>query len=114
VALSKAFASMLSLMAGPDVIWFHVPNGERRNIQTAVRLKRMGVKPGVSDYIIFVPSEGRLDVHFVELKTGAGRLSDNQRLFKRAVDNAGSISGMAHYHVVRSLGEAEELLSSIL
>jgi VRR-NUC domain len=34
---------------------FHIPNGGRRNVREAARLKAMGVKAGVSDYFLPVP-----------------------------------------------------------
>ena len=33
---------------------FHVPNGERRAIKTAIRLKKMGVVAGIPD--LFIPA----------------------------------------------------------
>ena len=40
----------------PDLrLLFHVPNGGAREIQTAARLKREGVVPGVPDYFLLVP-----------------------------------------------------------
>jgi hypothetical protein len=37
---------------------FHIPNGGRRNVREAARLKAMGVKAGVSDYFLPVPKYG--------------------------------------------------------
>jgi hypothetical protein len=34
---------------------FHCPNGEYRDKRTAVKLKAMGVLPGVADYVLPVP-----------------------------------------------------------
>jgi hypothetical protein len=38
----------------PDVRIFAIPNGEKRSIKTAIRLKSEGVSPGVPD--LFVPA----------------------------------------------------------
>jgi len=38
------------------LLYTHVPNGGLRNPVEASKLKRMGVKPGVPDYLIFEPS----------------------------------------------------------
>ncbi len=38
----------------PGVLIYHCPNGEKRSIKTAVRLKKMGVVAGIPD--LFVPS----------------------------------------------------------
>ena len=60
---------------------FHVPNGEQRDARTGARLKRMGVKRGVSDILLLVP-RGEWHGLCVELKrrTG-GRLSREQEEF---------------------------------
>lgn len=43
----------------PDLrLLFHVPNGGARDIQTAARLKKEGVVPGVPDYLLLVPRSG--------------------------------------------------------
>lgn len=48
-------------------LMFHIPNGGKRNITTAIRLKAEGVKAGVPD--IYLPA-ARGDFHglFIELK----------------------------------------------
>jgi hypothetical protein len=46
---------------------FHIPNGGNRNLREAARMKRMGVRPGVSDYHLPVP-RGLYHSLFVELK----------------------------------------------
>jgi hypothetical protein len=38
-----------------EVLWAHIPNGGFRHVTTAVRLKRLGVKPGVPDVLVFTP-----------------------------------------------------------
>ena len=37
--------------------YFHTPNGGRRNKREAAKLKRMGVKKGVSDWVVLNPNE---------------------------------------------------------
>jgi hypothetical protein len=36
----------------PDLLFWHTPNGEKRDIIIALKLKRMGVRPGVPDFFI--------------------------------------------------------------
>lgn len=55
---------------------FHVPNERSDKIQAA-NLKRMGVKPGVPDLILPVPS-GKYHGLFIEMKKAGGRVSDDQ------------------------------------
>jgi hypothetical protein len=53
----------------------HIASGEKRDLLTAQRLKRMGVMPGWPDLIFLGP---RGEVCFVELKAKGGRLSEAQ------------------------------------
>jgi hypothetical protein len=60
---------------------FHIPNGGRRNVREAARLKAMGVKAGVSDYFLPVPTYDPIDPEertlynglWIELKAGKNR-----------------------------------------
>jgi hypothetical protein len=79
-----------------DVVWFHVPNGEERFVAVAVKLKEMGVRPGVADVIMF----GRGVALAIELKTPDGKLSENQEGFRDAWTRAGG-----RYEIARNLGE---------
>jgi hypothetical protein len=47
---------------------FHIPNGGKRNGLEAIRFKRMGVKPGVSDVFLPVAKNGYHGL-WIELKT---------------------------------------------
>jgi hypothetical protein len=58
----------------PGWIFTHIASGERRDMVTAARLKRMGVMPGWPDLLFFGP--GR--VCWIELKAKGGRLSEAQ------------------------------------
>ena len=59
-------------------LMFHPPNGGKRHIVTATRLKAEGEQPGVPD--IWLPV-ARLGYHglVIELKTERGRLSTEQK-----------------------------------
>lgn len=58
---------------------FHIPNGGKRNMATAVRLKREGVKAGVPDLLLPVPREGFHGL-FIEIKrVKGGKTSEAQR-----------------------------------
>ena len=61
----------------PEWVWFHVPNGERRDVRTGARLKLMGVRPGVPDFLLISPYGS---VRLLELKRPLETLSDAQRL----------------------------------
>lgn len=88
----------LAAFAPEDVLWFHVPNGEKRDVITGAKLKRMGVVAGVSDLIVV---RRGLSL-FVEIKAEGGRQSESQRAFEQRVLEAG-----AAYVLVRNLREFE-------
>ena len=63
----------------PGLLIFHVPSGEVRDVATAMKLKRMGVIPGVADFLCF---KGPRRVA-LELKNATGRMSKAQQAFQR-------------------------------
>lgn len=84
-------------------IWFAVPNGEFRNIVTARKLRKMGVRPGVADYIMLHASGGYQIAYALELKREkGGRLSDDQKGFRDAWQAMGG-----HYEIAKTIGEIE-------
>lgn len=60
-----------------DPLFWHTPNGGKRHIGVAVKLKRQGVKPGVPDNFLAVP-RGAYHGFFLELKSDKGKLSEKQ------------------------------------
>ena len=72
----------------PDYIIFAVPNGGKRGIKEAGRLKDEGVKSGVSDLIIITHNK----VIFLEMKKLNGKLSDKQKDFNDNVEYLGYVS----------------------
>lgn len=87
-----------------DVLAFHVPNGEKRDPRTAAKLQAMGVRPGVSDFIVIVGGRA----HFIELKTGKGKVSVDQKVFLADAETAGCKTD-----VVRSMDELARVLNEI-
>ena len=78
---------------------FAVPNGGRRDAVTGAKLKAEGVIAGVSDLILLVPScnHGAL---MIEMKTGKGRQSEEQKRWQTIVERMGY-----RYVVCRSLDD---------
>lgn len=56
---------------------FHIPNGGKRNIVTARRLKAEGVKAGVPDLFLPVPRGGFHGL-FIEMKAGKNKTTEKQ------------------------------------
>ncbi len=96
-------------MLNPNVLWFHVPNGEMRNKRTAAKLKAMGVRPGVADLVFIRRAPWSLDclpeVLFLELKRRGMKQSDSQRAFEPDAKACG-----AQYHVADSVDAAIGIL----
>lgn len=67
---------------------FAIPNGGLRRIQTAVRLKKEGVKAGVPDLFLAVP-KGPYYGFFIEMKKEGGKLTENQKTWIKALREQG-------------------------
>jgi len=84
--------SKLSQSKYPELSLLHsIPNGGKRNIREASRLKKEGAKAGVSD--IFLPV-ARKEWHglYVELKVKGGKTSDNQKWWIAETTKQGYLS----------------------
>lgn len=57
---------------------FSVPNGGKRNITTAIKLKREGVKAGVPD-VFFPVAKNGFHGMFLEMKVGKNKPTDLQK-----------------------------------
>jgi hypothetical protein len=79
IGLHMSVAAFMRAALPPEVIFFHVPNGEVRDKATAGKLKAMGVLAGVYDFILIWPNA---QVSFLEIKVGANGLSPAQVEFK--------------------------------
>lgn len=69
---------------------FAIPNGGKRDIRIAQKLKAEGVKAGVPDICLPVPRKGFSSL-FIELKQPKGTNgSDNQKLWLEMLNQAGA------------------------
>lgn len=66
----------------------HIPNGGSRNVLEAANLKRQGVKAGVPDVCLPVPSSGRHGL-YIEMKYGKNKPTEKQRAWLTALKNQG-------------------------
>lgn len=85
-----AVANHLRVRGVPGLVWFHVPNGGRRSKVEAAIFKAMGVRAGVSDFILV--HQGK--VFALELKAPGGRLSESQMAFISDIDRAGAFTAV--------------------
>ena len=99
--------SMLRWCLRPDVLFWHTPNGEMRDVRVAQKLKAMGTLPGISDLqfhwveIDDTHTTKRRRVLHLELKIGKRPQNDAQIAFALAMKLLGD-----EYHVARSIDEA--------
>lgn len=90
-------------LATPGLIWWHTPNASgRRSPVAGAILKSMGVRPGVADITILLPT-GK--AAFIELKAGKGRLAEGQQTFRDDVERLG-----CQWAEARSLADVEAIL----
>lgn len=62
--------------------WFHTPNGGKRNLSTAAKMKRMGVKAGIPDIIIINKTLTNNTGICIELKIGRNKTTINQEMWR--------------------------------
>lgn len=80
---------------------FHIPNGGKRDLKTAARLKAEGVKPGVADLFLMLARGGYHGL-FIEMKpVKGGRQTEAQKEFERVCSEAGY-----RYVLAKGWGEA--------
>lgn len=70
---------------------YHIPNGGSRNKIEAANLKRQGVKAGVPDICLPV-ARGKYHGLYIELKHGKNKLSDNQKIWLKRLQNQGYLA----------------------
>lgn len=99
----------LSSSKYPELEWLHsVPNGGKRNLITAVKLKREGVKAGVPDLFLDVARGGFHGLR-LELKAGKNSATREQKLWIAGY----TARGYAAF-VVRGWEEAREKIVGYL
>lgn len=85
-----------------------IPNGGKRDIREAARLKKQGVTPGASDILCLVPND-KYNYLCLETKTETGTQSAEQKEFQKQVEAAGGL-----YLIYRSAAAGIEILKDYL
>lgn len=98
-SLHISVAGFLKRALPPEILWFHCPNGGKRNLKEASLLKAMGTLAGVPDLIFIMPNG---QAAFIELKTKTGEHSPEQITFAQRA----RLIGCA-YATCRSFEEVE-------
>jgi hypothetical protein len=81
-------ADLLAAFKRPGIVAYHTPNGGKRHISVANKLKKMGTLPGVADWTFLMPGARTV---FLELKDQEGRQWDSQVDFQRDVEALGCL-----------------------
>lgn len=74
---------------------FHIPNENSAGIKWGIRNRQLGVKSGVPDLFLPIPSQGYHGL-FIEMKTRHGKTSENQDRWLSALDAFGYKVFVAH------------------
>jgi hypothetical protein len=83
---------------------FHVANERKGSIGAVMHFKRLGVRPGVADWLVFSP--GRAVA--IELKDDKGEQGANQEIFQKKWEAIGNL-----YFLVRTLEEFQGVVQGI-
>lgn len=75
--MAVSVATYLKLVY-PKVLFSHIPNGGKRNLIEAVKFKRMGVRKGVPDFLIFETNNPHVRGIAIELKVKPNKPSPEQ------------------------------------
>lgn len=101
--IQRAVILHLQYRSRPGVVFWHTPNGGKRNVVEAKRFVAMGVKPGIPDIMIL--ADGQL--YGLELKAAKGRVSEHQKKCLADLAEAGAITAVTY-----GLDEAVERLEA--
>jgi hypothetical protein len=82
---------------------FHVPNERRGGIGAIMHFKRMGVRPGVADYLVFTRRPAA-----IEIKDDKSKQRKGQEEFQRYWECQGYL-----YFVVRTLEEFQGIVTAL-
>jgi hypothetical protein len=86
--------------------FYAVPNGGKRHIGTAVKLKKTGLRKGVPDLVVLFRG-GRSA--YIEVKSPKGRIDPEQRKWAEWLKDAG------YYHAyVRSVQDVQSILDEVV
>jgi hypothetical protein len=89
--IHRALVEHLRLRGKRDLLWLHVPNGERRDKIAGANLKAMGVRPGAADLMFWHNGNS----FALELKSPGNRPTESQLEFMARFCDAGGHSAVA-------------------
>lgn len=103
-AIQCAIVKALKAYCKPQqAFWYAIPNGGKRDVITAARMKAEGVQPGAPDLGFVLPFGLAA---FLEIKADKGRQSISQEFIEKQINALG-----ARYEVAHSVDEAWGILA---
>lgn len=88
-----------------QLLIFHVPNERKGGIGAIMKFKRLGVLPGVADYLVFRSADRKFAL---ELKDEDGEQSEDQEKFQRRWEASGG-----QYFIVRTVEQFQGIIDAI-
>ena len=88
--------AFVSLLEKKGIIFYAIPNGGSRNLLEAVNLKRQGVKPGIPDICIPIPTKSHHGLYIELKRLKNSRVSDNQRYWIDKLNALGYRAEICH------------------
>lgn len=86
----------LAMGAMPELrLLYHIPNGGKRDYNTAKQLKKEGVKAGVPDLCLPV-ARGLYHGLYIELKAGKNKTTDNQNRWLQELTEQGYYTAVCY------------------
>ena len=85
---SQEQTMLVDWMSWNDLIFYHVPNGGKRDLREASKFRRLGVKAGVPDLCIPHPTS-RYHGLYIELKSHSGKLTKEQDWWVKKLNDLG-------------------------
>lgn len=85
-------------------ILFAIPNGGQRNKTVAAKLKAEGVRSGVADLFLSMPSKSHHGL-YIEMKSGKNKQTDTQLQFQKLTTEQGY-----RYEVIRTFEQFKDLI----
>jgi hypothetical protein len=84
---------------------FHVPNGGSRNVLEAMKMRKIGVVPGVADLLLLYNGK----CYCLELKTATGTQSKKQKAWQKTV-----MEQSLDYFIIRDLSSFQSTIMNII
>ena len=95
-------AQIVEYLKYKNIMFFSVPNEGVNSIKRMMKLKKMGLRSGVSDLVILMKNK----IVFLEVKQKGEKQTNNQVLFEKDVIDLGF-----EYHVVYDVEDVERLIN---